>query len=175
MQRTKHEKIRPVALLYELRMAVSEILNKRFTERIDHKAFRPDQKVLAIWAEDCAKRVLPYFEESYPNDERPRNAIYALHEWVRTGKFSMAVIRNASLSAHAAAKGKHHADAVFAAHAAGQAVGTAHVATHSFGSSIYAIRAVAAHTGNIEDGLIKERNWQLKRLRHLVKKMRTGS
>ena len=155
-----------------MRRQVSEILNKPFTERIDHQAFKPDQKILALWAADCAERVLPYFEDKYPDDDRPRKAIEALREWIRTGEFHMAVIRKASLGAHAAAKGKAEADAIFAAHAAGQAVGTAHVSTHSLGASLYAIRAVAVHTGNVEDGLVKERNWQLERLTKYTKQRR---
>jgi hypothetical protein len=126
--------------------------------------------VLAIWAADCAERVLPYFEEKYPEDDRPRKAIAALHEWIRTGVFSMLVIREASLGAHAAAKGKAEQDAVFAVHAAGQAVGTVHVVTHALGASLYGIRAVAAYSGKVSEGF-EERDWQLERLRTLV---RTG-
>ena len=37
-----------------------------------------DHKTLAVWAVDCAERVLPYFEEKYPEDNRPRRAIEAL-------------------------------------------------------------------------------------------------
>jgi hypothetical protein len=169
MLASKTEKIRPIRLFYEVRRSVSEILDKPFIERIDHQIFKPDQKLLAIWAAECAERVLPYFEEKYPNDDRPRKAIEVLRDWIATGVFSMAVIRKASLGAHAAAKGKKEADAIFAAHAAGQAVGTAHVVTHSLGASLYGIRAVAAHLGNVNDGL-KERDWQLERLRE----MKTG-
>lgn len=171
MNALKPEKIRPIKLLYEVRKSVSEILDKPFTERIDHQIFRPNQKVLAIWAADCAERVLPYFEDRYPEDNRPGKTIAALHEWIRTGVFSMAVIRKASLGAHAAAKGKKETDAVFAAHAAGQAVGTAHVVTHALGASLYGIRAVAAHSANVNDGL-KERDWQLERLREYVEHSR---
>jgi hypothetical protein len=163
------EKIKPTAVLYDVRKSVSDILNKPFTERIDHQIFKPDQKTLALWAADCAEHVLPYFEDNYPDDDRPRKAIEALREWIRTGVFSMAVIRGASLSAHAAAKGNKEADAIFAAHAAGQAVATAHVPTHALGSSLYGIRAAAAHSGNVDDGLIKERNWQLQRLLRYAK------
>jgi hypothetical protein len=60
---SKTEKIRPIKLLYEVRKAVSEILGKPFTERIDHQIFKPDQKLLAVWAAECAERVLPFFEE----------------------------------------------------------------------------------------------------------------
>ena len=170
MQTVKQEKIRPTAVLYDLRRSVSEILDKPFTERIDHQVFKPDQKILALWAADCAEHVLPYFEEECPNDDRPRKAIEACRDWARTGVFSMAVIRGASLSAHAAARDAKGNDAAFfAAHAAGQAVATAHVPTHALGSSIYGIRAAAAHSGNVDDGLIKERDWQLERLREYAR------
>ncbi len=155
-------------MLYEVRRSVSEILNKPFTERVDHQIFRPDKQILALWAAECAERVLPFFEDKYPGDDRPRKAIQVLHEWVNSGIFSMAVIRRVSLSAHAAARGKKEPDAIFAAHAAGQALSTAHVPTHALGASLYAIRAAAAHSGNNYDGF-KERDWQLELLREYAR------
>jgi hypothetical protein len=164
----KPEKIRPIKLLYEIRKSVSEILGKPFTECIDHQVFKPDQQLLATWAAEFAEHVLPYFEAKYPDDDRPRQAIAVLRDWITTGVFSISVIRKASLGAHAAARGKQEADAVFAAHTAGQAVGTAHVVTHALGASLYSIRAVAAHSGNVDDGL-KERDWQLELLREYAR------
>ncbi len=159
-------------LLNGLRRAVSEILNKPFTERMDHRVFKPDQRVLALWAAECAARTLPFFEAGHPEDGRPRRAIEALQEWIRTGVFSMAAIRKASLDAHSAAKAARTDDSArFAAHAAGQAVATAHVPTHALGSSMYAIRAVAAHSGRAYDGVV-ERTWQLRRLRELSRARR---
>ena len=174
MHDMKPERVGPIELLYEVRKSVSEILGKPFTERIDHQIFKPDQKLLAIWAARCAERVLPYFEEKYPDDDRPRQAIAALRDWITTGIFNMSVIRKASLGAHSAAKGKKEADAIFAAHAAGQAVGTAHVVTHALGAALYGIRAVAAHSGNVNDGL-EERDWQLERLREYAKRRKLSS
>src|SRR5690606_15714300 len=147
------------SLVHDVRRVVSEILGKPFTERMDHQIFRPDQKVLALWAADCAERVLTYFEAKYPGDGRLRDAIAECRKWEATGVFKMPVIRGASLQAHTAAKIVKEDDAKFAAHAAGQAVATAHVPTHAFGSSVYTIRAVVAHTGNTNDSLITERNW----------------
>jgi hypothetical protein len=170
MQPVKQEKIRPTIVLYDLRRSVSEILDMPFTERIDHQVFKPDQTILALWASDCAEHVLPYFEDKQPGDDRPRRAIEMCRDWARTGVFSMAVIRSASLSAHDAARDvKGDDEACFAAHAAGQAVATAHVPTHALGSAIYGIRAAAAHSGNVNDGLIKEREWQLERLREYAR------
>jgi len=169
MQTLKKSRIKPVALLYEVRREVSEILQKPFSERIDHQIFQPDKKILALWAADCAEHVLPYFEEKYPNDDRPRKAIEACRKWADTGVFKMSEIRKASLDAHAAAKITQEDDAKYAAHAAGQAVGTAHVPTHALGASLYGIRAAAAHSDIIDDGLVKERTWQLERLRKYTK------
>ena len=162
--------VKPTAILYDIRKSVSEILDKTFTEKIDHQIFKPDQKVLALWAAECAEHVLPYFEAKYPEDHRPRKAILVLRDWIRTGVFSMKVVREAALGAHAAAKGMKEQDVVFAAHAAGQAVGSAHFTTHALVSSVYGIRAVIAHSGNVDDGLVKERDWQLKCLRKYAKK-----
>ena len=164
-------KIRPVALLYDIRKSVSEILNKPFSERIDHKIFEPNKKALALWAIDCAGHVLPYFEEKYPNDKRPRKALETLKDWIDTGIFKMSVIRRASLDAHVSAKDAKEDYAKYAAHATGQAVATAHVPTHALGSSVYSIRAVAVYTGNVNDGLIEERNWQLQRLQDITKQI----
>ena len=39
-------------------------------------------ETLAVWAIDCAERVLPYFEEKYPEDPRPRKALETLRVWI---------------------------------------------------------------------------------------------
>ena len=123
---------------------------------------KQDQKSLVAWAADCAERVLALFENVYPKDDRPRKAIEACRAWVRMGVFKMAVIRAASLDAHAAARGaKENTAACFAARAAGQAVATAHVPQHAFGAAFYALKAVAAadpaHAGC---NVAKELDWQ---------------
>ena len=126
------------------------------------KYSRPDQKWLATWAADCAERVLPFFEKSYPADIRPRKAIEAGRTWVHTGVFKMAVIRGASLAAHAAARGVKENDmAGFAARAAGQAVATAHVPQHAFGAAYYTLKAIAAaDPDHAKVKVAKERDWQ---------------
>jgi hypothetical protein len=65
------------------------------------KYSQQDQRSMAAWAADCAERVLPFFENAYPKDNRPRKAIEACRLWVDTGVFKMADIRGASLAAHA--------------------------------------------------------------------------
>jgi hypothetical protein len=128
------------------------------------KYSREDQKALATWSADCAERVLPLFEKACPGDDRPRKAIEQCRKWVRTGVFSMAVIRHASLSSHAAAREAPNDAARYAARAAGQAVGTPHVAQHSVGGAYYALKAVAAaDPANAEANVAKEWEWEVGR------------
>lgn len=131
-----------------------------------------DHKVLAVWSIDCVERVMPYFEEKYPQDHRPRQAIETLQEWIATGKFRMATIRSASLSSHAAARevGEDN-PARSVARAAGQAVATAHVPTHAIGGAIYALQAIfrASTPDEANIAVEKELEWQLSRLKELSK------
>ena len=130
------------------------------------KYSKEDQRAMATWAADCAERVLPLFEKSYPNDDRPRRAIEACRTWVRTGVFRMADIRGASLAAHTAARdAKENEAACFAARAAGQAVATAHVPQHAYGAAYYALKTVAANDPTLaESRLTEERFWQSQHL-----------
>lgn len=131
---------------------------------------KTDQKTLALWAIDCAERVMPYFEEKYPEDHRPRQAINTLKTWIETGIFKMAVIRKASLDSHAAAREVgEDSPARSAARAAGQAVATAHVPRHAYGPAIYGQQAVhrAADPAESDTAAAKEREWQYQRLLEL--------
>ena len=128
---------------------------------------KTDHTTLAIWAADCAERVLHYFEEKSPGDPRPRNAIEACREWSRTGVFRMADVRRTSLAAHAAARGVQEDDAArSAARAAGQAMATAHVPTHALAAARYAATAVrdAAPSPDTESATTREREWQYQHL-----------
>lgn len=127
---------------------------------------------LAIWAADCAERVLPYFEEKFPNDNRPRQAIEACRTWARTRIFRMAEVRGVSLAAHAAAReAAEGSPARSAARAAGQAIATARVRTHSIAAAIYAATAVrdATDAANAKRATDAERQWQYQHLLELEK------
>jgi hypothetical protein len=139
----------------------------RRDEEMHDLVSQTDQKTLALWAIECAERVMPYFEKEFPNDKRPRQAIETLKHWIATGEFRMSVIRKASLDSHAAARDVgEDSPARSAAHAAGQAVATAHVPRHAYGPAIYAQQAVfrASDPDKAEAAAAKERDWQYKRL-----------
>ena len=132
-----------------------------------------EQRTLAVWAIECAERVLPYFEASCPTDPRPRRALVTLRAWRDSGVFTMAAIRGASLAAHAAARevGEDN-PARSAARAAGQAVATAHTSGHAPGAAIYALQAIhrASSAEEAAAAVAAERGWQRQRLDEL----RTG-
>lgn len=130
---------------------------------MSHKFDKQDQRLLALWAADCAERVLPFFERTYPKNDRPSKAIEVCRTWVRIGVFRMAEIRKASLAAHAAAREAKGNSAVFAARAAGQAVATAHVPEHAFGAAYYALK-IAASNSNAKVRIAQELKWQYRRL-----------
>jgi len=139
----------------------------RKDEKMSELVSKTDHKTLALWAIDCAERVMPYFEETYPQDHRPRQALETLQTWIETGVCKMAVIRKASLDAHAAAREVgEDSPARSAARAAGQAVATAHVPRHSYGPAIYAQQAIYRATNSM-DAVESERNWQYQHLLHL--------
>jgi len=149
------------------------LIQYRKDERLVELVNKTNKKTLAVWAIDCAERVLPYFEKKYPKDHRPRNAIETLKTWINTEVFKMAVIRKASLDAHTAAREVSADNAArSAARAAGQAVATAHVKTHSIGAAIYALQAIhrATNASGAYTAAAKEREWQYQQLLMLREK-----
>jgi hypothetical protein len=125
-------------------------------------ASRSRHKTLAVWAADCAARVLPYFEEKYPHDSRPREAIAAGRTWA-AGRLKMTDARKAAFAAHAAARAAGQvAAARSAARAAGHAAAAAHVAGHALYAAIYAATAA--------DSAAVERDWQYRHLLALTEK-----
>jgi hypothetical protein len=148
-------------------MGKSKFSITRKDEEMVELVSKTDQKTLALWAIDCAERVMPYFEEKYPQDHRPRLAIKTLQTWIATGVFKMVVIRKASLDAHSAARAVgEDSPARSAARAAGQAVATAHVPRHAYGSAIYAQQAIyrATNPSHADAAVAKERDWQYQHL-----------
>jgi hypothetical protein len=138
--------------------SIAELLSKR------------DHRTLVLWATDCAEHVLHYFEEKYPEDNRPREAIDAGRAWLR-GEITMSEARTAAFAAHAAARDTKQAAACAAARAAGQAAATAHVAGHAVHAATYSAKASAYASDTMDAGanVAKERNWQLQHLHDLSK------
>lgn len=108
---------------------------------------------LITWACSCAENVLPLFGEIA--DERLTNALRVAKEW-RCGNASVGDARNASVAAHAAARGSSNPTSISVARSVGHAVATAHMADHSLGAAWYALKAVKSAGKSVD----AERRWQ---------------
>ena len=124
-----------------------------------------DHRSLALWAADCAWRVLQHFEGEHPGDDRPRRAIEAGRVWAR-GETRVGEARAAAITAHASAHEAGGCVARAAARAAGYAAATAHMAAHARHAAGYAARAAtcAADPDAPDDALAGERDLQYRRL-----------
>jgi hypothetical protein len=126
-------------------------MTDRSNQRDAKEASMRDRRAQVAWAADCAERVLPYFEEAFPDDDRPRKAIEAARAWAR-GEIRVGEARAAAIAAHAAARDiaerpdAHAAAACAAARAAGHAAATAHMVGHAPHAAAYAKKAAAACT-----------------------------
>ncbi len=132
-----------------------------------------DRRVLAVWAADCAERVVPRFQARAPHDCRPRDAIDGLRAFAR-GELRIGPVRALSAAAHAAARSVSDPAAVAAARAAGHAAGTAHMAAHARGAPAYATIAVRRSDG--DGAAAAEQGWQLAHagddVREVLRKLR---
>jgi hypothetical protein len=128
-----------------------------------------DHRLLALWAAECAERVLPFFEAVRPSDPRPRHAVEQARAWVR-GEITMTQARAAAGNANDAARDLVGAPR-HAAHAAGQAAAVAHVAAHELGAAAYAIKAAqaAAPKGEGDRAGRLECRWQRERLPEAIR------
>src|ERR1700726_37777 len=115
-------------------------------------------RLLAVWAADCAERVLPLFQKC-SSDHRPKDAIQTARAWA-SGEVSVGDARKAAVAAHAAAREMRSKSATAAARASGHAVAAAHMADHCIGAPLYALKAVEAAGASVE----VERAWQLEQL-----------
>ena len=146
-------------------MILPKIRDKRFiTIRRGGSLSDDDHRLLAVWAAQCAERVLHFFEDVRPTDDRPRRAVELTRSWVR-GEITMPEARVAAFHSNAAAR-EVTGPAKLAAYSAGQAVAVAHVAAHYLGAAAYAIKAVrvANEKTNSPDIEGIEWKWQIEQL-----------
>lgn len=101
----------------------------------------PDRRTVALWAADCAERVLHLFEAEAPEDDRPRDAV-ARSRAFRRGELDAAGEIARRFVAGRAARDVHGPAAVEVARAAAQASGVAHMGAHALGAAGYAALAV---------------------------------
>ncbi|MBI5160439.1 MAG: hypothetical protein HY996_03340 [Micrococcales bacterium] len=122
-----------------------------------------ERRLVALWAADCAERVLPLFEAEAPRDERVRDGIARARAFGRGELGTAGEIRRRFIAGRGAASASSPA-AIAAARSAGQASGVAHMGAHALGAAAYA--AKAASLAALDRGEAREREvrWQLGRM-----------
>lgn len=127
-----------------------------------------DRRTVALWAADCAERVLPLFEAEAPTDGRPADAIARARAFGR-GELDAGQIRQRFVAGRAAGA-VTGPGAISAARSAAQASGVAHMGAHALGAAAYAAKAAGLAAGN-DRGVDDEISWQLD---HMTEPVRTA-
>ena len=128
-------------------------------------------QIIAVqWAAECAKRVLRHYEDRYPEDKRPREAIQAALKWAKDPTEANRAAAAAASNAIGAAYGAAAAAAIYAyaaAYAAATAVYAADAAAYAADAAAYAAYAAVAYAA-ADAARKKEREWQSDRLLELL-------
>ncbi|MBO1901918.1 hypothetical protein J4H92_08145 [Leucobacter weissii] len=122
-----------------------------------------DRRLVALWAADCAERVLPLFEAEAPDDDRARDGIERTRAYGR-GELDAAGEIKRRLLAGRAAQSVTSPAAVAAARAAGQASAVAHMGAHALGAAAYAAKAASLASCDQETARREEVRWQLEHM-----------
>ena len=94
-----------------------------------------------LWALVCAEEMVAEWEQAYPQELRPRQALWECRRWA-AGEIKMPQAKAAILACHAAAKDLQDPWAAAMCHAIGQGGSTIHVGRHALGIPIYYLTAL---------------------------------
>lgn len=119
-----------------------------------------ERRIVAVWAADCAERVLPVFEAEAPDDGRARDAIDRARAFARGDLTAAEEIRRRFVAGRAARKATSPAG-VAATRSAAQAAGVAHMGAHALGAAAYAAKAVELAHPHDPRARADEVEWQL--------------
>ncbi len=118
---------------------------------------RDHHRQLIRWARECSEHVISRMSGDI--DQRLVHALSVAREWEQ-GKTATGVAMKASLGAHAVARESSDPVTIAVARSIGHAVATAHMADHSMGAALYALKAV----NNAGKSVDTERGWQQEHL-----------
>lgn len=119
-----------------------------------------NHRKLMKWARKCSEHVLPLPGKNV--DDRLTAALDIARKW-ENEKVPTGEAMKASRSAHAAARDYTDPVSIAVARSIGHCVATAHMADHSLGAALYALKAIKSAGKSID----KERAWQNKQLPEL--------
>ena len=137
--------------------------DKRFVAGHRGGLLKKEQHIQLIkWACKCSEHVLDLCGETL--DDRLNKALLIAKEWAN-GNASVGDAMKASVGAHAAARISTNPTSTAVARSVGHAVATAHMADHSLGAALYALKAVK----NADKSIDTERKWQNEQLPSEIK------
>ena len=119
-----------------------------------------ERRIVAVWAADCAERVLGLFEAEAPGDTRPRDAVERTRGFGR-GELDVAEEILRRFAGGGAASEVSPPAAAAAARAAGQAAAIPHMGAHAVGAAAYAAKAVGLAAPDRPEAVSQEIDWQL--------------
>jgi hypothetical protein len=119
---------------------------------------------LMLWGVKCAENVLPLF--SGAGNRRLLSVLSTARAWA-DGDASVGDCRKAAVEAIVVANNASDPVSVAIARAAGHAAATAHMADHSLGGALYALKAVKLAGGLVDE----ERKWQNDRIPDEIKEL----
>jgi hypothetical protein len=132
--------------------------DRRFVAETRGGSLKKQQHYLLMeWACACAEHVLSLFGKII--DERLISAINVGKDWIQ-GKTSVGEARKASVISHIVARKVGNPSSVAVARSVGHAVATAHMADHSLGAALYALKAIKSEGKSVDE----ERDWQNQQL-----------
>ena len=113
--------------------------NISYSKKIEQICKLLPHEMLVEWSSDCAESVLYIYQEAYPEDSRPRQAIVA----ARSGDKNAAAYAAAYAAANAAANAAAYAAAYAAYAAADAANAAAYAAANAAYAAAYATKATS--------------------------------
>jgi len=121
---------------------------------------KEQHRQLMQWACLCAEHVLPLLGDE--PDKRLQQALWVAHEW-QNGNITTGAAMKASVTTHQTARESSNPVSIAVARAIGHAVATAHMADHSLGAALYALKAIKLAGKPVEE----EWEWQNNQLHKL--------
>lgn len=120
-----------------------------------------DRRLVAVWAADCAERVLGIYEDAVPGDARVRAAIQQTRCFAAGELDAGEAVRQRGGQAGAAAREAPTPAARAAAYAAEQAAAVAHMGAHALGAAGYAAKAATLAAGGDDAAMTRTEAGQL--------------
>jgi hypothetical protein len=114
---------------------------------------RDHHRQLIRWARECSEHVVSHIDGSI--EPRLLYALSVAREW-ENEKVTTGVAMKASAGAHTVARESSDPVTIAVARSIGHAVATAHMADHSMGAALYALKAVNKAGKSVDT----ERRWQ---------------